>query len=70
MGLSGYTLSENDKTWEVGKMRTTVMRRVAVLVLTVLMMAATVFGFASAIAATDADAGTRVGTSPGSREST
>jgi hypothetical protein len=51
-------------------MQTTVTRRVAVLVLTALMMASTVFGFASAIAATDADAGVRVGTAPGSREPT
>ena len=51
-------------------MQTTATRKVAVFVLTALMMAATVFGFASAIAATDADAGVRVGTSPGSREST
>ncbi len=50
-------------------MHTTYTRKVAVLVLTALMMAATVFGFAAAIAATDADAGTRVGTAPGSRES-
>jgi predicted DNA repair protein MutK len=63
-------LSENDKTWEVQQMHTTVTRRVAVLVLTALMIAATVFGFASAIAATDADAGTRVDTSSGTREST
>ena len=51
-------------------MQTTATRRVAVLVLTVLMMAATLFGFASAITATDADAGTRIGSSSGTREST
>lgn len=51
-------------------MQTTATRRVAVLVLTVLMMASTVFGFASAITATDADAGTNVASSPGTREST
>ena len=51
-------------------MQTTATRRVAVLVLTVLMMAATLFGFASAFTATDADAGTRIGSSSGTREST
>ncbi len=49
---------------------TATTREVAVLVLTALMIAAMVFAFASAITATDAEAGTRVGTSPGSREST
>jgi hypothetical protein len=44
--------------------------RVAVLVLTALMIAATVFTFASAITATDAHAGVRVGSSPTTREST
>ncbi len=51
-------------------MQTTATRKVAVLVLTVLMLAATMFGFACAIAPTDADAGTRVGSSPTTREST
>ena len=49
---------------------TAATREVAVLVLTALMMVATVFGFVSAITATDADAGTRVGTDPTSRDST
>ncbi len=52
-------------------MQTTATRKkVAVLVLTALMMVATVFGFASALTATDADAGTRIGSSSGTREST
>jgi hypothetical protein len=51
-------------------MQTTATRKVALLVLTALMIAATVFAFASAITATDADAGTRIGSSSGSREST
>ncbi len=52
-------------------MQTTATRKkVAVLVLTVLILAATVFAFTSAVAATDADAGTRVGSSPTTREST
>ncbi len=45
-------------------------RKVAALVLTTLMFTATVFAGASAITATDADAGTRIGTSSGTREST
>jgi hypothetical protein len=45
-------------------------RRVAALILIVLMLAATVFAFASVITAEDAEAGTRVGTAPGTREST
>jgi hypothetical protein len=49
---------------------TATTRKLAVLVLTALMIAAMVFAFASAIIATDAEAGSRVGTSPGSREST
>ncbi len=51
-------------------MQTTATYKVAVLVLTTLMMAATVFAFASAITATDAEAGVRVASSPTSREST
>ena len=42
--------------------------RVAVLVLTAVMTAATVFAFASAITATDAQAGVRVGSSPTTRD--
>ena len=49
---------------------TATTRKVAVLVLTALMITAMVFAFASAITATDAEAGSRVGTSPGTREST
>ena len=45
-------------------------RKVLVLVLTTLMIAGMVFAFASAITATDAEAGSRIGTSSGSREST
>jgi hypothetical protein len=48
----------------------TTTRRVAALVLTALMIASTAFAFASAITADDAQAGTRVGSSPGSRDST
>ncbi len=52
-------------------MNTTATRRkVLVLVLYALMLTATVFAFASAITATDAHAGSRVGSSPGTREST
>ena len=51
-------------------MQTTSTRKVAVLVLTALMIVAMVFAFASAITATDAHAGSRVGTSPTTREST
>ena len=51
-------------------MHTTAARRVAVLVLTVLMIAASLVIVASTITATDADAGSRVATSSGSREST
>ncbi len=43
---------------------------VAVLVLTALMITAMVFAFASAITATDAHAGSRVATAPGTGEST
>ena len=49
---------------------TATTRKVAVLLLTTLILAAMVFAFASAITSTDAEAGTRVGTSPGPREST
>jgi hypothetical protein len=49
---------------------TAATRKVAVLVLTALMIAAMVFAFASALTATDAEAGTRIGTSLGQREST
>jgi hypothetical protein len=49
---------------------TSTTQRVTVLVLTVLMLAAMVFAFASAITADDAEAGVRVGTSPTTREST
>jgi hypothetical protein len=49
---------------------TATTRKVAVLLLTTLILAAMVFAFASAITATDADAGVRVGTSPTTREST
>jgi hypothetical protein len=49
---------------------TATTREVAVLLLTALMIAAMVFAFASAIIPTVAEAGTRVGTSPGQREST
>jgi hypothetical protein len=45
-------------------------RKVAALLLTALIIAAMVFAFASAIAADDAHAGTRVGSAPGSRDST
>ena len=51
-------------------MHTTAPRRAEVLVLTALMFASMVFGFASAIAPTGADAGTRIGSSSGTREST
>jgi hypothetical protein len=49
---------------------TATTRKVAVLVLTAVVIAAMVFPFASAVTSTDAEAGTRVGTSPGPREST
>lgn len=49
---------------------TATTRKAAVLVLTALMIAAMVFAFASAITATDAEARTRVGTSPEQREPT
>jgi hypothetical protein len=49
---------------------TAATRKVAVLVLTALMIAAMVFAFASAITATDAEARTHIGTSLGQREST
>ncbi len=49
---------------------TATIHRVAVLVLTALMITTMVFAFACAITADDAEAGTRVGTAPGSREST
>ena len=49
---------------------TATTRRVAALLLTVLMIAATVFAFASAITADDAHAGSRIASAPGSRDST
>ncbi len=49
---------------------TATTRKVAILLLTALMTIAMVFAFASAITATDAEAGVRVASSPGSREST
>ena len=49
---------------------TATTRKVVVLVLTALMITAMVFAFASAITATDAEAGVRVGSSPTTREST
>ncbi len=49
---------------------TATTQKVAVLLLTTLMIAAMVFALASAITATDAEAGTRIGTAPGQREST
>jgi multisubunit Na+/H+ antiporter MnhC subunit len=51
-------------------MQTTATYKVAVLVLTALVITTMVFAFACAITATDAEAGTRVGSSPGTREST
>ena len=51
-------------------MQNTATRKVAVLVLTALMIATTVFGVAPAITDTDEQAGSRVATSSGSREST
>ncbi len=53
-------------------MHTTAMRRVVVLALTALILAAMVFAGAAAITASvsDEQAGVRVASSPGSREST
>ena len=51
-------------------MQTTATRRVAALVLIALMIAATMFAFASAFTATDEQAGTRIASFSGSREST
>ena len=51
-------------------MHTTAKRKVAVLVLTALMIASTVFAVAPAITDTDEQAGTRTASSLGSREFT
>ncbi len=53
-------------------MHTTDMRKVLVLVLTALILGAVVFAGAAAITATagDEQAGTRIGSSSGTREST
>ncbi len=51
-------------------MQNAATRKVAVLVLAALMLAATVFGVAPAITDTDEQAGSRVASSSGSREST
>ena len=48
----------------------TTTRKVAALLLTTLIVAASVFAFACATAADGAEAGTRIGSSSGSREST
>ena len=49
---------------------TATTRKVVLLLLTALMITAMVFAFASAITATDAEAGSRIATSSGTREST
>jgi hypothetical protein len=53
-------------------MHTTARRKAAALLLTALMIAATLFGVAPAITDTvgDEQAGTRIGSAPGSRDST
>ena len=54
-------------------MQTVAMRKLVVLLLAALIMAATAFSVAAAVTASalsDEQAGSRVGTSPGSREST
>jgi hypothetical protein len=51
-------------------MQSTTNRKVAVLVLAAIMTAPTVFAVAPAITDTDEQAGSRVSSSPGSREST
>lgn len=55
---------------EAERMQSTTKRKVAVLLLAAIMTAPTVFGVAPAITDTDERAGSRISSSPGSREST